>query len=103
MSPPIAIEAQENGKLPLLRCLNRHTEKHAPVEASGGGTTMVRIGPDWGFVPCVEAQGAQTNRGTPVALHVCVVCGYVEMYAGAVLDPAMWASAPELVAQETEH
>ena len=91
MSPPVADDAPE-GMPPPLRCANRHTPKHAAVEATGGGSTMVRIGPHWNVLPIVDPANGPTDLATPVAAFGCSVCGYVELYAGVILAPDLFVA-----------
>jgi hypothetical protein len=78
----------------VLRCLNHEhlAESHdSQVEA---GTTMQKA--PWAALMFVEAAGdagvRTDGKADVVRPLICKVCGYVELYSGAVTEPSTWLS-----------
>lgn len=87
-------ELKPDGQV-LLKCVNHDAMiAHA---ATGQPTTMQRTA-SWFAITGVEPPGSGVNNlprfnpgsGIPVRLYICSVCGYVELYAGAVAEPLVW-------------
>lgn len=59
----------------------------------GETTTTMQAGPGWYAITKVEPPPDvvfNPSTGMAVRCSICRVCGYVEMYAGAITDPATW-------------
>ena len=74
-----------------LHCLNEH-----PVGSARGESTMQRA-QGWRAIVGVHKPSGEPrprNRepcaGTAVVLYACAVCGYVEMYLAANVEPEVW-------------
>jgi hypothetical protein len=61
------------------------------MNASEDKTTM-RVTPGWNALMVAESDPVRFSptMGAPVRLYLCEVCGYVELYAGVVVDKKVW-------------
>jgi|SRR5579863_2207783 len=100
---------KRDGDRTVLRCIN-HDEIPHQGAALQDGTTMRSEG-NWqtlvGVTPptppaaprgTVDPRGPlfgpriNLNRGQPVRCYYCEVCGYIELYAGDILEPKTWGA-----------
>jgi hypothetical protein len=67
------------------------TEGVQAMNASEAKTTM-RVTPGWNALMVAESDPIRFSptMGAPVRLSLCEVCGYVELYAGVVVDKKVW-------------
>jgi hypothetical protein len=69
-----------------IRCVNHESHKDAgatTMQAAAGWYALTRVTPP----PAVAFNPA---NGIPVSCSICRVCGYVELYAGSIVDPKTW-------------
>lgn len=81
----------------VLQCVNRAL---TPAHTLGPGETTTMLSTptgEWNAITHVtpaQVQGGGVNfdpsRGIPVRAFVCRSCGYVELYAGSVIEPQTW-------------
>lgn len=75
----------------VLRCINHES---MPSHQTGQETTMVAT-QEWNALTQVSPPQAgeirfSPNAGIPIRALVCSICGYVELYAGPILEPQTW-------------
>lgn len=81
------------GERVVLVCANQAHPAHA---ATGKESTMEHP-PGWHALMSVTTPtpgGAPPNVSVgslvPIKVYACSVCGYIELYAGAITDPNTW-------------
>jgi hypothetical protein len=100
------LRKDQQGRL-ALHCINEHTIKEYMEAVQAGlpaGSTM-DVMPNWYYLqavrpptppsmPGVPMVGAPTplRQLFPVRVYRCRVCGYVETYAGLVIEPDTWGT-----------
>jgi hypothetical protein len=79
-----------NGTL-VLRCVN-HDSGHD--EPSADVTTMTQM-QDAAGLGTIYPNGTKGNTTVPANVYACAVCGYIELYAARIVDPARWPRSRE--------
>jgi hypothetical protein len=80
----------------VIQCVNQYLPNHQAALAVGGQQSTMHVSPRWYAVTNVEPPtanfAAQFNphAGIPVRCYLCRICGYMEMYSGAIASPQVW-------------
>lgn len=91
------VRIQEDGiGRPVLVCVNHADPTH--LDAPSEETTMRQgHGAMWCGLRRVDPAGdsviAERNTSFVVRCFYCLICGYVEMYNGEIIEPETWGRA----------
>lgn len=91
--------SDDNQKI-VVQCVNqkRHLDdKEFKSQHLLARTSMIPMH-DWNAITHVKPPNVETNQnlvfvptmGLPVKVFICTICGYVELYAGPVIEPKTW-------------